>query len=116
MRAGSCGGICQRSQPAGIIRLAGLLPKRHNTQHAQYTPELFAGRRRQESVLRHLLDTTAIAPHDSVEQLQQLGVQVIRGDARFTGPRAVVVNGYEIHAHRVVITTGSEAFVARVLD
>ncbi len=49
----------------------------------------------------------AIAPHDSVERFEGLGVQVIAGAARFTGPREVEVEGKRIRARRFVIATGS---------
>ncbi len=51
----------------------------------------------------------AIAPHDSVERFEDLGVQVIQGAARFTGPREVEVNGTRIRAKRFVVATGSSA-------
>ncbi len=53
----------------------------------------------------------AIAPHDSVERFEGLGVNVIQGAARFTGPRSVAVGDKEVHARRIVIATGSRAFV-----
>ena len=49
----------------------------------------------------------AIAPHDSVERFEDLGVDVIDGTARFTGPREVDVGGRRIRARRFVIATGS---------
>ena len=48
-----------------------------------------------------------IAPNDSVERFEGLGVHVIQGEAHFTGPREVVANGARIHARRFVIATGS---------
>ena len=53
----------------------------------------------------------AIAPHDSVERFEGLGVQVIQGAARFTGPREVEVEGRRIHARRFVVATGSSPAV-----
>ncbi|SMH49752.1 NAD(P)/FAD-dependent oxidoreductase [Maritimibacter sp. HL-12] len=49
----------------------------------------------------------AIAPHDSVERFEALGVTVLKGFARFTGPRAVTVEGTTVRARRIVIATGS---------
>jgi len=49
----------------------------------------------------------AIAPHDSVERFEGLGVNVIQGAARFTGPREVEVNGTRVRAKRFVVATGS---------
>ena len=53
----------------------------------------------------------AIAPHDSVERFEGLGVDVIQGAARFVSPREVDVNGTRIRARRFVIATGSSAAV-----
>ncbi len=49
----------------------------------------------------------AIAAHDSVERFEGLGVHVIQGAARFTGPREVAVGDQRIRARRFVIATGS---------
>ncbi|HEV7267754.1 MAG TPA: FAD-dependent oxidoreductase [Falsiroseomonas sp.] len=51
----------------------------------------------------------AIAPHDSVERFEGLGVTVIRAAARFTGPREVEADGQRIRARRFVVATGSSA-------
>ncbi len=53
----------------------------------------------------------AIAPHDSVERFEGLGVRVIQAAARFTGPREVEAGGERIRARRFVIATGSSAAV-----
>ncbi len=52
-----------------------------------------------------------IEPHDSVERFEGLGVQVIKGWARFTGADRVEVHGTTITARRFVIATGSRALV-----
>lgn len=52
-----------------------------------------------------------IAPHDSVERFQGLGVQVIEDYAAFTGPREMQAGGYTIRARRFVLATGSSPFV-----
>jgi pyruvate/2-oxoglutarate dehydrogenase complex dihydrolipoamide dehydrogenase (E3) component len=49
----------------------------------------------------------AIAPHDSRERFEGLGVRVIGESARFTGRRSVTAGNYEIRARRFVIATGS---------
>lgn len=60
----------------------------------------------------HVHDVIAtIAPHDSVERFEGLGVHVIQDAARFTGPRTIVAGDHEITARRFVIATGSSAFV-----
>ncbi len=49
----------------------------------------------------------AIEPNDSVERFTALGVTVIKGAARFTGPGEVEADGRRIRARRFVIATGS---------
>jgi pyruvate/2-oxoglutarate dehydrogenase complex dihydrolipoamide dehydrogenase (E3) component len=49
----------------------------------------------------------AIAPHDSQERFEGLGVRVIRAWARFVSPREVEADGHRIRARRFVIATGS---------
>ncbi|RKQ68773.1 dihydrolipoyl dehydrogenase family protein [Oceanibaculum indicum] len=56
----------------------------------------------------------AIAPHDSVERFQGLGVTVIQADARFTGPGELVAGDTVIRAKRFVIATGSHAAIPPV--
>ncbi len=53
----------------------------------------------------------AIAPHDSVERFEGLGVQVIKETARFVGRNEVEAGGKRIRARRFVIATGSSAAV-----
>lgn len=53
----------------------------------------------------------AIAPHDSQERFEGLGVRVIREEGRFAGPRTVVAGDCEITAKRIVIATGSSPAV-----
>jgi pyruvate/2-oxoglutarate dehydrogenase complex dihydrolipoamide dehydrogenase (E3) component len=53
----------------------------------------------------------AIAPMDSVERFEGLGVTVLQGSARFTGPREVAVGDRRIRARRIVVATGSRPFV-----
>lgn len=49
----------------------------------------------------------AIAPHDSAERFEGLGVRVIRAWARFASPREVETGGARIAARRFVVATGS---------
>ncbi len=50
-----------------------------------------------------------IAPHDSVERFEALGVTVIQGAARFTGPREIEAAGRRVQARYFVVATGSAA-------
>ena len=52
-----------------------------------------------------------IAPHDSVERFEGLGVTVIQDWATFTGPKSVQAGGHTINARRFVIATGSSPMV-----
>ncbi len=56
----------------------------------------------------------AIAPNDSVERFEGLGVRVIKAAARFTGPTEVTAGDVRIAARRVVVATGSSAVVPPV--
>ena len=63
-------------------------------------------------VYGHVRDTiAAIAPVDSVERFEGLGVKVIQAAARFTGPRQVEADGVRVVARRIVVATGSSPFV-----
>lgn len=53
----------------------------------------------------------AIAPHDSQERFEGLGVTVIRAAGAFIGPRTVKAGDAEITAKHFVIATGSSPFV-----
>lgn len=51
----------------------------------------------------------AIAPHDSVERFESLGVRVIQAAARFEGKSVVTGGGVRVRAKKIVIATGSSA-------
>ena len=53
----------------------------------------------------------AIAPQDSVERFEGLGVRVIPARGRFLGPREVEAGEFRIRARRFVVATGSRPFV-----
>lgn len=64
------------------------------------------------AVMAHVHDVIgAIAPHDSQERFEGLGVRVIRAHARFTGPDEVEAGGHVIAARRFVVATGSSPAV-----
>lgn len=56
----------------------------------------------------------AIAPHDSIERFEALGVTVIRAQGRFIDKRTVVAGEQRVRARRFVIATGSSAAVPEV--
>ncbi len=53
----------------------------------------------------------AIAPYDSVERFEGMGVTVLRDDARFTGVREVEAGETRVRARRFVVATGSQPLV-----
>lgn len=60
----------------------------------------------------HVHDVIAgIAPHDSVERFEGLGVKVIQAAAKFTDENTVVAGGITVRARRFVIATGSSPAV-----
>ncbi|MBL3527041.1 MAG: FAD-dependent oxidoreductase [gamma proteobacterium endosymbiont of Lamellibrachia anaximandri] len=52
-----------------------------------------------------------VEPHDSVERYSELGVDVIRGEAKITSPYVVEVDGREITTRGIVVATGARPFV-----
>jgi pyruvate/2-oxoglutarate dehydrogenase complex dihydrolipoamide dehydrogenase (E3) component len=60
----------------------------------------------------HVRQTLAtIAPHESVERFEGLGVRVITEYGQFISPKEVQAGDYIIEARRFVISTGSSPFV-----
>ncbi len=55
-----------------------------------------------------------IAPHDSVERFEGLGVRVIKGEGCFVDEKTVAANGIRIKARRFVIATGSRPTVPAI--
>lgn len=53
----------------------------------------------------------SIAPFDSVERFEGLGVKVIQGAAEFSGPQEIKVDDTRIQAKRFVIATGSRVMI-----
>ncbi len=49
----------------------------------------------------------ALAPNDSQQRFEALGVRVLRAEARFTSPGSLSAGGKEIRARRFVVATGS---------
>ena len=65
-----------------------------------------------EKVKRHVRASIAtIAPVDSQERFEGLGCTVIREPARFAAPDTVISPTTRVKARRIVIATGSRAFI-----
>ena len=56
----------------------------------------------------------SIAPHDSVERFEGLGVTVLKARAEFTGPGEILAGNRRVRARRFVVATGSSAMVPPV--
>src|SRR6266853_1639437 len=60
------------------------------------------------AVMRHVHEViAAIAPNDSVERFEGMGVRVVQAGARFAGPQEVTAGDLVVAARRIVIATGS---------
>jgi pyruvate/2-oxoglutarate dehydrogenase complex dihydrolipoamide dehydrogenase (E3) component len=55
-----------------------------------------------------------IAPNDSQERFESLGVDVFRGEARFISPHEIEVDGQKLRAKNFVIATGSRAALPKI--
>jgi len=55
-----------------------------------------------------------IAPNDSQERFESLGVDVFRGEARFVSPQEIEVDGQRLRARNFVIATGSRATIPKI--
>ncbi len=56
----------------------------------------------------------ALAPNDSAERFEGLGVRVVKAAARFVSPDAVVAGDLQVRARRFVIATGSKPVVPSI--
>lgn len=64
------------------------------------------------AVMRRVRDViTAIEPHDSVERFTGLGVECVKGYARFVDPWTVDVDGTRTTAKSFIIATGAAPFI-----
>ena len=63
-------------------------------------------------VMQRVQDVIAsIAPHDSIERFESLGVECLQGEARLLSPYTVTVNGRELSARAIILATGAEPLV-----
>ncbi|MBF0188649.1 MAG: FAD-dependent oxidoreductase [Magnetococcales bacterium] len=103
------GGDCLNT---GCVPSKALLAAGHVAQNARRA-EAFGIRTgpvsaQWEQVRNHVHDVIGqIAPHDSVERFEGLGVRVIQEEGRFLSPTTVQAGSRQITARRFVIATGS---------
>jgi pyruvate/2-oxoglutarate dehydrogenase complex dihydrolipoamide dehydrogenase (E3) component len=81
---------------------------RNGVKGARFGADFIAARDHVRAVI------AAIAPRDSRERLNGLGVRVLQGEGRFTDPTTVAVNGFDIKARRFVIAAGSSPAVPAI--
>jgi pyruvate/2-oxoglutarate dehydrogenase complex dihydrolipoamide dehydrogenase (E3) component len=55
-----------------------------------------------------------IAPNDSQERFESLGVDVFHGEARLVSPHEIEVNGQRLRGRNFVIATGSRAAIPKI--
>ncbi|MDE1937947.1 MAG: FAD-dependent oxidoreductase [Alphaproteobacteria bacterium] len=113
---GEMGGDCLNY---GCVPSKALLAAAHAAQAAREM-EQFGIRVSQpdidfHAVMKHMSDVIgAIAPHDSVERFEKLGVRVIRAQAQFTGPNELSGGDVRVRARRIVIAAGSSAVLPSI--
>lgn len=110
---GDMGGDCLNTGCVPSKALIAAAGRAHAIRHAEKfgikssEPDVDFG-----AVMDHVHNVIAtIAPVDSQERFEGLGVAVIREHATFIGPREVVAGGRKIKAKHFVIATGSTPFV-----
>ena len=113
LEAGEMGGDCLNHGCVPSKSLLAAAKAAHSRQHgaemgvAPTEPQVdFAAAK--DHVARVI---ASIAPHDSQERFEALGVRVIRAFGRFTGPDTVEAGDAVIRARRIVIATGSRPLV-----
>jgi len=114
IEAGRMGGDCLN---VGCVPSKSLLAAGH-AAHAAADGQAFGVRPQgwpaidAAAVRRHVQGVIdAIAPHDSQERFEGLGVTVRRTTARFVDPDTVEADGERIRARRFVVATGSRPAV-----
>jgi pyruvate/2-oxoglutarate dehydrogenase complex dihydrolipoamide dehydrogenase (E3) component len=113
IEAGEMGGDCLNSGcvPSKALLAAAKQAHIHATA-SRFGIEYDPPRIDFAAVKNHVADVIAqIAPHDSQERFESLGVKVVRGFGKFIDARTVEAAGERFTAKRFVIATGSRATV-----
>ena len=118
--------LVERDRMGGDCLNTGCVPSKallrsaktaHLIRHGGHAIQSEGVRLTWEAVRDRVQDVIAtIAPHDSVERFQSLGVDVFIGQGRLSAPDTVQVatqDGREVHlkGRKIVLATGSRAFV-----
>ncbi len=110
---GDMGGDCLNT---GCVPSKALLAAAHAAQGASRTGRfgIEAGPVKVDgqAVFAHIRDViAAIAPHDSQERFEDMGVRVVRAAARFVARSTVEAADTTVHAKFFAVATGSRPFV-----
>lgn len=113
---GAMGGDCLNY---GCVPSKALIAAARHAEAIRRAPGfgVFAGTPRTDfaAVHDHVHDVIAgIAPNDSVERFEGLGVEVIRAEARFSDRRTVTAGEKTIRARRFVVATGSRPAIPAI--
>ncbi len=112
VEAGAVGGVCLN---VGCIPTKALLHAAETLEHAQKAAEFgldFAAPERNLSKMGRWRDKIVKKLTGGVASLLKgNGVELIRGHARFLGPRELDVDGQRLEAKKVIIATGSKPAV-----
>lgn len=114
--------LIEKNEMGGDCLNTGCVPSKALIRSAKYVAQI---RRHEEfgireansehsfaDVMDRVHDVVAtIEPHDSVERYEGLGVDVIQGAARITGPWSVEVGGRTLNTRHIVVATGARPFV-----
>ncbi len=112
--------LVERHRMGGDCLNTGCVPSKALIASARAAQHVRDGRRfglegqepqfRFEAVMERMRERRArLAPHDSQERFESLGVDVFRGAASFVSPREVEVDGRRLRARNFVIASGSRA-------
>ncbi|HJR23405.1 MAG TPA: FAD-dependent oxidoreductase, partial [Dongiaceae bacterium] len=109
IEAGAMGGDCLNygCVPSKALLAAAKAATQHH-RAADFGVEFAAPRVDLARVQAHIKETiAAIAPHDSVERFEGLGVTVLKSWAKFVDDGTVEAGDARIQARRFVLATGS---------
>ncbi len=110
---GDMGGDCLNTGCVPSKTLIASAKAAHLLAHGeQYGLKNVAGEVDFGAVMDRVREAIAtIAPKDSTERYEGLGVHCVSGDATITDPHTVTVDGGRLTARRIVVATGAEPLV-----
>src|SRR2546430_2350312 len=124
-RPGGRGGVVGRHFVGGGCVYFGCVPSKALISSARLIQQIRESEKwgldrqspqfRFEKVFERMRERRAkIAPNDSQERFESLGVDVFRGEAHFLSPREIEVDGQKLRARNFVIATCSRAAIPKI--